>query len=97
MYNYDDYNLNMQNELMSTMVNNVYEYLRKEIKGDIVVEYCDMVLMVTIMNIGHEYYTEVDLSTGLYARNDLSSGIARWIIKIYKEHILSMFFVERRY
>ena len=89
---YDNYNMNMQNEFMSTMVNNVYTYISKEIKGDIIVEYTDMVLMVSILNLGHEYYNEVDLSTGLYARNDLSEGISRWIIKVYREHILSLFF-----
>lgn len=90
--NFTDYNVNMQDDFMSTIASHVLAYMEREVKGNITVEYSDMVLLVTIENSGYEFYHEIDLSTGLYAKNDLSAGIARWLIKVYKEKVLAIFF-----
>ena len=92
MYNYDNYNELMQDDFMSTIANNVLGHLSREIKGNITVEYSDMVLLITIENSGYQFYHEIDLSTGLYAKNDLSAGISRWLIKVYREKVLAIFF-----
>ena len=90
--NFDNYNVNMQNEFMSTIASHVLGYIEKVAKGNVTVEYSDMVLLITIENSGYQFYHEVDLSTGLYAKNDLSAGIARFILKVYREKVLAIFF-----
>lgn len=90
--NFDNYNVNMQDDFMSTIASHVLAYIERVVKGDITVEYSGMVLLITIENNGYSFYNEVDLSTGLYSKNDLSAGIARWIIKIYREKVLAIFF-----
>lgn len=97
MDNYDDYNMNMQYDFMSTIASHVLEYLQQECLGTITVDYTDMMLLINIDNNGYTFYHEIDLSTGLYAKNDLSYGIARWIIKVYKEKVLKLFFKQLRY